>query len=116
MKYLLCGIYLIFSVTGLTFMKIGSSEKIEVIFSIMGLKFSIQSLIGYASYAVSFLLYTIIISKFDLSFIVPLLGGILNVVVLIIGVYLFKERATLLSILGTLLIIIGIVMINLKTK
>lgn len=116
MKYLLCGIYLIFSVTGLTFMKIGSSEKIEVIFSIMGLKFSIQSLIGYACYAVSFLLYTIIISKFDLSFIVPLLGGILNIVVLIIGVYLFKERATLLSILGTLLIIIGIVMMNLKTK
>lgn len=114
MKYLLCCIYLCFSVTGLVFMKLGSMDNATPFFEVFGIKFTVQSVIGYVSYIISFLLYTIIITKFDLSYIIPILGGIVNVVVLVVGILLLKEKATWLSLVGSGMIIMGIVIMNIK--
>lgn len=99
---------------GLTFMKLGSADTAAIILKIGQFKFSTQSIIGYCCYAISFLLYTIVITKFDLSYIVPILGGVVNVAVLIIGITIFQEKVTVMSFLGAAMIIVGIMVINMK--
>ncbi len=114
MKYLLCMIYLLFSISGLTFMKMGSNQETKILFEIWGLKFTIQSMVGYSCYIISFILYTIVISKFDLSYIHPIIGGITNISVLVIAVLLFHERFTIFSLIGSVFIVAGVFCMNIK--
>lgn len=71
-----------------------------------------QSIIGYFYYMVSFLIYTLIITKFDLSYIVPLLGGIINISTFVIGVLIFQEKATVFSVVGCVFVVAGVFLIN----
>lgn len=116
MIYVICVIYLCFSVSGLTFMKLGSLEGARELLTIpiINMKISGFSLVGYACYILSFLLYTYIVTKFDLGIIVPLLAGIVNVLVMIIAVLVFKEKFNIYSCIGVCMIIVGIFLINLK--
>ncbi len=115
MNYFLCIIYLLFSVSGLIFMKLGSNQSLNY-FTIPFIQFRITwiSAIGYACYIISFLFYTIIISKFELSVIVPVLGGLVNVIVLLAAFFIFKETLNSTKIVGVILVCIGIIFINLK--
>ncbi len=94
MEYLLCVVYMILSLLGLTFMKLGGMEGRQVFFQFLQIKFSLQSLAGYFCYLSSFMIYTVIITKFDLSYIIPLLGGIVNILIFMIGIFLFHENVT----------------------
>ena len=114
MKYILCIIYLFFSIFGLTFMKIGNGEGVKIIFQIFGIKFTIPSMVGYCSYIVSFLLYIIVISKFELSYIYPVISGISNILILFIALLVFQEKITFFSFMGILFIAVGVVFINIK--
>ncbi len=114
MKYIICVVYLLFSILGVTFIKMGNKEAGKVLFQIVNFKFTIQSIIGYSCYIVSFILYTIVISKFDLSYIYPIIAGVSNVIILIIAVLLFQEKATAFSLIGSIFIVIGVALINIK--
>ena len=46
MKYLLCAVYIIFSILGLTFMKLGSMGGRQAVFQIMQMKFTLYSMAG----------------------------------------------------------------------
>ena len=84
-------------------------ESGSIIFSI-----NYISLLGLISYILSFFLYTKIIVSFDLSFIVPVTAGIVQVLTLLFGIFLFKETISVLSIIGVVLVIAGIVLMNIK--
>ena len=92
--------YLILTVLGLVLMKIGG----------------LISLLGFISYILSFLLFTNLIVKFDLSYIMPISSGITQVLTLLSGYLLFKEKITINGIIGVSLVIIGIIVINIKPK
>lgn len=114
MKYLLCAVYIIFSILGLTFMKLGSMGGRQAVFQIMQMKFTLYSMAGYLCYLSSFLVYTCIITKFDLSYIIPLLGGIVNILIFMIGIFLFHENVTRYSLAGCLLVAAGVFLMNVK--
>lgn len=114
MKYLLCIIYLLFSILGLTFMKMGSNQGAKLFFEILGLKFTVQSIIGYGCYIISFVLYTVVISKFDLSYIHPIIGGITNISILVIAVTFFHEKFTVFFLIGSVFIVMGVFCMNIK--
>ena len=114
MKYLMCVVYMLLSVSGLTFIKLGSNETAKILFEFWGLRFSIQTILGYCCYGVSFILYTIIIPKFNLSYINPILGGISNIVIMCVAVWILNEKLTLFSVIGSLLIISGVFLMNIK--
>lgn len=113
MNYFLCIIYLLFSVSGLILMKLGSNQDLNY-FTIPFIQFRITwiSAIGYFCYIISFLLYTTIISKFELSVIVPVLGGLVNIIVLLAAFFIFKESLSSTKIVGVILVCIGIIFIN----
>ena len=77
----------------------------------MGLK----AILGFCMYIVSFLIYTFyIIREFDLSYIYPIITGITQVLVILAGVFIFKEHISTPAIIGIILVFIGVICLNIK--
>ena len=114
-KILLVLMYVFLTIAGLVLMKCGKNtgsvaiEQGSILFSINWI-----SLLGLISYILSFLLFTRIVVKFNLSFIVPITAGIVQVLTLVFGIILFNETISVLSIIGVFLVICGIVLMNIK--
>lgn len=116
-KSVLVIIYILLTIAGLILMKIGGNTG-TISFGEGGFNFSMNfvSLLGFVSYIASFLLFTNIVVKFELSYIMPITAGIIQVLTLLSGCLIFKEKVTINGIIGISLVIIGIVVMNLKTK
>lgn len=114
-KYLLVFLFIVLTLAGLILMKLGGNVgTISFNESNIFLTFNIISLIGFVSYILSFLVYTNIVVKFDLSYISPVTSGITQVFTLLAGILLFNEIVSIKSIIGIVLIIVGIVVMNFK--
>ena len=113
MKFILVIIYLILTVSGLIFMKLGGNpgtialDKGTITFGM-----SIISGIGFVCYLCSFLLFTRIVVMFDLSYIFPICTGIVQILTLIASALVFKENITIQSVIGISIIIVGIIVMN----
>ena len=90
----------------------GNPGKITVNKKEIGLSMSPTSAIGFLCYLCSFLLFTKIVVMFDLSYIMPIVTGIIQIITLIIAKILFKEKLTNKSIMGASLVIVGIFLMN----
>ncbi|SHJ76459.1 hypothetical protein [Paramaledivibacter caminithermalis] len=115
MIYLLISLYLFFTVSGLVLLKIGGQTfsfliedgKIHII---MSWKF----MLGFASYVCSFIIWTFMLQKFNLTYMYPILVGLAYVLVLFAGFFILQEKLTIFNVIGSLIILIGIVLMNIK--
>lgn len=109
-------LYIIFSVGGLILLKLGSATlSMSIKNGNFGVSMNYISMLGFFAYIISFLLYTFfIIKKYDLSYIYPLLSGLTQILVVLAGVFIFKENLTLSSGIGIVLIILGLILLNIK--
>lgn len=116
MIYFLFTIYVFLSSSGMLLFKYGSNS--DLIFSIgsIGMKFNISwiSLIGILCYGLSFILWLYIISQSKLTIALPLSVGLINTVIYVASVIIFKENINLWQILGVFLIVIGIAFIGIQ--
>ncbi len=116
-KSILVILYVILTILGLVLMKFGgntgtlSFEQATFTFSM-----SLVSLLGFVSYIASFLLFTNIVVKFDLSYITPITAGIIQVLTLLSGIFVFGEKISINGIVGIVLVVSGIVIMNIKLK
>lgn len=112
-------LYVTLSVGGLVLFKLGSAEK-PVALSLRGGGFSFQialkSIIGLLCYVVSFLLYMYLVSIYNLNYIAPIATGLSYVLTLVSSYTIFKEPFTTFQIIGVALILIGIILMNIKTN
>lgn len=115
MEVVLVLIYLILTISGLVLMKKGGNSG-TINFSEGNIGFSINwiSALGFVCYICSFLLFTRIVIMFDLSYIMPLVTGIVQILTLISAAVIFKEEITTQGIIGASIIIIGIIIMNIK--
>lgn len=115
MQIILVVVYLVLSMSGLIFMKLGGNTGS---FSMVegNINFGIHplSLLGFIFYIGSFLLYTRMVVVFDLSYITPLCTGIIQILTLIASKVIFKENITTQGIIGASIIIIGLLIMNWK--
>lgn len=114
MKYLISLFYLIFTSCGIVFMKLGGNSislsfKEPIVFKIGSL-----TLIGLLFYIASFILWQRLVITFDLSYIVPIMTGITQIIILVASYYILKENISIQNIVGIVLIIIGICFIAIK--
>ena len=113
MKIILICIYLFLSLSGLVLMKKGGNPgSLNINKKDINLSMSPVSALGFICYLCSFLLFTKIVVMFDLSYIMPIVTGIIQVLTLILAKVIFKEKITKLSIIGASLVIIGILLMN----
>ena len=109
-------IYLVLSVGGLILVKSGSENvNIAIQNGTFNFEMGIKAMLGMIAYIGSFLIYTFyIIKTFDLSYIFPIITGITQVIVILAGIFIFKEQINAYAIGGIILIIIGVVLLNIK--
>lgn len=116
MNWLYIVFYIIFSVSGSTLLKFGSSESVKTLFTlpVVNMNISAITFLGFILYGISFLLYTVLLSKFDLSFISPLTVGAVYVLLMLTAFIFFKEEITAFKLIGSSLIFLGILFMLIK--
>src|SRR5574344_900629 len=116
-KSILVVIYVILTLSGLVLMKFGGNTG-TFCFKSSSFEFTMSfiSLLVFFCYIGSFLLFTNIVVKFDLSYIMPITAGIIQVLTLLCGYVIFKEQISINGIIGVALVIIGIIVMNIKLK
>ena len=113
MKYLLTLIYLVCTTGGLAFMKAGG-DSLKLSFNDgFTFKIGLLTFIGFALYLVSFLLWQRMLIKYDLSVMVPIVTGMVQVIVLLMGLFLFHESVSIVSLVGAVIVITGIICVTL---
>lgn len=115
MKIVLVCIYLVLTLSGLILMKKGGNPgSLAIENGNANFGISLISLAGLVCYLFSFLLFTRIVVMFDLSYIMPLCTGIVQILTLVASKVIFKETISTYGIVGASLVIIGIVIMNWK--
>lgn len=117
MQFLLVALYLILTVSGLILYKLGANQEFvfTVTNGIFNIKMSIISFIGLICYIGSFLIYLFILPKFNLSYIMPIMSAISYIGIFILSILILNEKVTTYGIIGSIVILIGILIMNLGT-
>lgn len=112
-NYILIALYVIFAVGGSTLIKYGAITKAVTILTvpIVNVGLTLMSFLGIVCYGLSFLLYIVLLSKFDLSFISPVTVGLVYVLLMLTAAFVFQESFTILKVVGCVIILAGILMI-----
>ena len=107
--------YIFFTVLGLFLMKLsGQPIKLGINEGSFFFNISIKMFLSLLFYGISFLLWTGIVVKNDLSFIVPFSSAIVNLLSVALGVLIFREYLNTYKIIGIAMAIIGVVLMNCK--
>lgn len=114
MSNLLLLIYAVISSTALIFIKLGTrvSGLITHIDNKVHLNLNLYVISGIFLYGVSFLLYTYMISKNELGYIIPISTALVYIFIFTASFVIFKETFTALKITGIALILGGLVLLN----
>lgn len=107
--------YIVCTITGLILMKF-SREGILINLEdgSFNLHINVTMFLALIMYGASFLLWTGIVTKNDLSFIMPFSTAIVNVLSVTAGVLLFSENLSLMKTFGIILAIAGVVIMTMK--
>ena len=116
MIFILIVLYLFCSVGGLTLVKIGSDvNNFTFSNSFFNLQLSYTTVIGLCLYILSFLMWIVIVQRFDLSYIQPLKTGLSYFLIILASIFILKESITVFQWVGIGFILIGVICMNLKT-
>lgn len=116
MSQLILALYAIATSLALIFLKLGSKTGAPISYIDHKLAFNLgfYTISGIFLYGVSFLIYTYLISKYDLGYIIPIATALVYIVIFVASFIIFKEAFTMLKILGIGFILIGLVLLNLS--
>jgi small multidrug resistance pump len=107
-------VYVILSSLGLILFKLGSKDLTMLV---QGGFFSISTswivIVGILCYLASFLLWLVIVNKSELSYVYPLSIACINIAILLGSYVLLNESIGLKTIIGTIVILIGITIMKL---
>lgn len=104
--------YIALSCTGLCLMKAGGAAGI----SILNFSVSYKMLAGMLCYGLSFLLYTYIVSKSQISILIPLLSAVNCCIIVAAGRIFFKEAINTGQTMGIAFVIVGTLLIGFFNK
>ena len=113
MNWLLIISYIVLSVAGQILFKYGANKRFSFSYISGSINISISwiSIVGAMCYVASFLLFLLLLSKYDLSRINPILVGLTYILALAAAVMILRESITVVQIFGIILILAGILMI-----
>lgn len=112
-KFVLTAVYITITTGGIFLMKMGGDSLSLSLKNGFNFKIGYITTLGFIFYFVSFMLWQKLIVSFDLSYIVPITTGIVQILILIVAVLFFKETINIKEIMGVIFIIIGVVLISL---
>lgn len=105
--------YLLCSVGGLTLVKVGAdANNFALTQSFFSLQLSYTTLIGLILYILSFLMWIVIVGRFELSYIQPITAGLSYILILAASIFVLKETITPFQWGGLVFILVGVVLMN----
>lgn len=108
-------VYLFFTCAGLLLIKYGATNNVfSISNNFFNLKINIYLLIGLLFYVCSFALWVIILHKFKLSYIFPLISGISYVLIIMLSHFVLHEKITGFQWIGIVIIFFGVILMNIK--
>lgn len=116
MKYIILLIYTILANFGLLLMKVGANKgsTIGFINSTFNINISLYTILGFVMYIFSFILYLVLISKFDLTYLVPITSAISYIMIFTISILVLKEQMSIFQGIGFFTILAGLILLNIK--
>lgn len=116
MSQLILAIYAITTSLALVFLKLGTSTGAPISYVDHKVIFNLgfYTISGIFLYGVSFLVYTYLISKYDLGYIIPIATALVYILIFVASFVIFKEVFTAVKIVGICLILSGLVLLNLS--
>ena len=116
MQILMVAIYLVLTVAGLILYKYGANKGFNFLITkgSLNVKLSIISIIGLMCYLFSFLLYMLILPKFNISFIMPVTSAVTYIATFILSIMILKETVSFNGIIGAFIILVGIIIMNIR--
>lgn len=106
-------LYLFCSVGGLTLVKVGSGDNgLSLNPSFFSLQMSYFTVIGLILYILSFLMWIVIIGRFNLSYIQPLTTGLSYILIIAASIFVLKEAITPFQWGGLAFILVGVILMN----
>jgi len=114
MQNIILLIYAAMSSAGLIFLKLGSetAPPISFIEGKLHLNLGVYIILGVLLYGLSFIVYTYLISKNDLGYIIPVSTALVYIFIFTASFILFKEAFTAVKILAIALILGGVILLN----
>ena len=116
MGKILVALYVFATSTALVLLKLGSKSGAPVYYLAGKVHFNLNSSVigGVMLYGISFMLYTFLISKYDIGYIIPLTTAFVYIFIFFASFAIFNESFTLFKIIGISLMVMGLVFLNLK--
>lgn len=111
----ICVLYLLLTLTGMTLIKMGGQSLSHGI-RISRFSISLMTLVGISLYGLSFLLYTFLISRMQISIVMPLLSAIHSCALVMVGVMIFHEVLNLGQMVGIAIVIVGVFVMGVLSK
>lgn len=111
---LLCCAYLALTLAGMSFIKLSGQDKNAGI-TICGMTIGLKFLIGVLFYGLSFLLFTFVISKMQVSLAIPILAAVNSCAMVLIGMVVFGEKLNVGQLIGIGIVVIGVFVLGCNT-
>lgn len=116
MSKFIIGLFVLLTSSALIILKLGTDAGAPVHYTENGLQFNLNlyTILGIFLYGLSFLVYTYLISTYDLGYIIPLTTALVYIIIFTASFIIFKEVFTVLKIIGISFIVIGLLFLNYK--
>ena len=108
-------VYLFCTVGGLTLVKVGANNNAFALgTSYFNLSLSYTTMIGLVLYIVSFIMWIVIVQRYDLSYIQPIALGLSNILIIAASIFILGESIGLFQWLGIGCILGGVILMNIR--
>jgi len=116
MSKVILPLFVLATSSALIILKLGTKEgaPIQYLDGRLQLNLNLYTVSGIFLYGISFLLYTYLISKNDLGYIIPLTTALVYAIIFTASYFVFHEQFTATKVAGIVLIISGLIFLNLK--
>jgi small multidrug resistance pump len=104
------------SSAGLVLLKLGGENgaPISIVNGKAEFNLGFYAISGIFLYAVSFIIYTYLVSKNDLGYIIPVSTALVYIFIFAASYFIFKEAITAMKVVGIFLILGGVILLNLS--
>lgn len=108
--------YLFCTVGGLTLVKVGANNNAFALnSSFFNLSLSYTTILGLVLYVGSFVMWIVIVQKYNLSYIQPMAMGLSNILIIAASIFILGEKIGMFQWLGIACILGGVILMNIKT-
>src|SRR5258708_10641535 len=116
MQKIMISLYVLTASLALVVLKLGSKAgaPAQLVGDRLHINLTPYTVVGIALYGLSFVLYTYLISRYELSYIIPITAAFVYILIFSAAYFIFHEAFTTWKILGIVCIVVGLILLNLK--